>query len=64
MLTINFTEGTLKVDKNGKTTPTNKQKMEQSVSRYGSFYLRLGGIGNYCLVIFYALSNMVRAQLF
>ncbi|CAB3256578.1 unnamed protein product [Arctia plantaginis] len=37
-------EGTLKVDKNGKSTPNNKQKMEQSVSRYGSFYLRLGGI--------------------
>ncbi|KOB66504.1 putative otopetrin [Operophtera brumata] len=31
-------------DKNGKTTPAEKLKQKESISRYGSFYLRLGAI--------------------
>lgn len=31
---------------NGKTTPIEKLKKKETLSRYGSFYLRLGAIGN------------------
>ncbi|KAG6453761.1 proton channel OtopLc [Manduca sexta] len=37
-------EGTEKDDKNGKITPRDKLKLKESISRYGSFYLRLGAI--------------------
>ncbi|XP_026747056.1 proton channel OtopLc-like [Trichoplusia ni] len=39
-----YEENTLKEDKNGKTTPADKHKPKENISRYGSFYLRLGGI--------------------
>lgn len=39
-------ENTLKEDRNGKTTPGDKPKPKENISRYGSFYLRLGGIGD------------------
>lgn len=32
-------------DKNDKTTPADKLKQKENISRYGSFYLRLGAIG-------------------
>lgn len=36
-----------KEDKNGKTSPIDKtkKKEKEKISRYGSFYLRLGAIG-------------------
>ncbi|CAH2063371.1 unnamed protein product, partial [Iphiclides podalirius] len=33
-----------KEDRNGKTTPNEKNKQKETISRYGSFYLRLGAI--------------------
>lgn len=41
-----LTEVDIKEDKNGKTTPSEKNKQKEIISRYGSFYLRLGAIGN------------------
>ncbi|XP_035431748.2 proton channel OtopLc isoform X2 [Spodoptera frugiperda] len=44
-LIIHDYEDTLKEDRNGKTTPGEKPKIiKENISRYGSFYLRLGGI--------------------
>ncbi|PZC81977.1 proton channel OtopLc-like isoform X2 [Helicoverpa zea] len=43
-LIIHDYEDTLKDEKNGKLTPGLKPKIKESISRYGSFYLRLGGI--------------------
>lgn len=37
-------------DKNGKTMPAEKLKQKESISRYGSFYLRLGAIGKVTLI--------------
>ncbi|CAG5009371.1 unnamed protein product [Parnassius apollo] len=45
-LIINGVTNTNKEDRTGKTTPCerNKEKEKESISRYGSFYLRLGAI--------------------
>ncbi|KAJ8726942.1 hypothetical protein PYW08_015339 [Mythimna loreyi] len=43
-LIIHDYEDTLKEDRNGKITPGDRPKIKESIARYGSFYLRLGGI--------------------
>ncbi|XP_075972818.1 proton channel OtopLc-like isoform X2 [Anticarsia gemmatalis] len=43
-LIIHDYEGSLKEDKNGRTNLVDKLKTKENISRYGSFYLRLGGI--------------------